>query len=70
MRCSPNDFIEINDNSGQNAVRFYVLRIKRRRELTTGETEKESERERAYERGRWHGYKDQDILINNNGNII
>jgi hypothetical protein len=46
MRCSPNDFIEINDNSGQNAVRFYVLRIKRGRELTTGETEKESERER------------------------
>jgi hypothetical protein len=41
MRCSSNDFIEINDNSGQNAVHFYVWRIRRGRELTTGETEKE-----------------------------
>jgi hypothetical protein len=42
--------LKINDNSGQNAVRFYVLRIKRGRELTTGETEKESVCERELTR--------------------
>ena len=46
MRCVSNDFIEINDNSGQNVVRFYVCRIRRGRELTTGETEKENVLER------------------------
>ncbi len=40
------DFIEMNDNSRQNVVRFYVERIERRRELTTRETEKENVRER------------------------
>jgi hypothetical protein len=48
MRCSSNDFIEINDNTGQNALRFYVQRIKRGRELTTGETEKENVCEREF----------------------
>jgi hypothetical protein len=52
MRCVSNNFIQINDNSGQNAVHFYVRRIKRGRELTTGETERESvcERESLRER--------------------
>ncbi len=54
MRCVSNDFIEINDNSGQNVVPFYVERIERGRDLTTRETEKENvcerERERAYEK--------------------
>jgi len=36
-----NDFIENNDNSRQNVVRFYVERIRRGRELPSGETEKE-----------------------------
>ncbi len=45
-RCVLNDFIEINDNSGQNVVCFYVRRIRRGRELTTGETEKENVCER------------------------
>jgi hypothetical protein len=48
-RCVSNDFIEINDNSGQNVVRFYVERIERGRELTTRETERENERERERE---------------------
>jgi hypothetical protein len=39
MRCVSNDFIEINDDSGQNVVRFYVERIERGRELTTREKE-------------------------------
>jgi hypothetical protein len=38
-RCVSDDFIEINDISGQNVVRFYVERIERGRELTTRETE-------------------------------
>ncbi len=52
-----NDFIEINDNPGQNVVRFYVERIERGGEITTGETEKENvcvcvrERESLQERG-------------------
>jgi hypothetical protein len=37
MRCMSDDFIEINDNTGQNVVRFYVERIERERE-----TEKEN----------------------------
>ncbi len=45
-----NDFIEISDNSGQNAVRFYVFRIKEERELTTRETEKENVWERELTR--------------------
>jgi len=51
-RCVSNNFIEINDNPGQNVVRFYVERIERGRELTTGETEKENVcvRERAYKK--------------------
>jgi hypothetical protein len=50
-----NAFIEINDNPGQNVVRFYVERIERGRELTTGETEKENvcERERESSQERW-----------------
>jgi hypothetical protein len=47
--CVSDNFIEINDNPGQNVVYFYVERIERRRELTTGVTEKENVRERAYE---------------------
>ena len=51
-RCVSNDFIENNDNSGQNVVRFYVWRIERGRELPSGETEKEEvwERESLWER--------------------
>ncbi len=47
------NFIEINDASGQNAVHFYVWRIRRGRELPSGETEKEEvwERESITERG-------------------
>jgi membrane carboxypeptidase/penicillin-binding protein len=45
-----NDFIEINDNSGQNVVPFYVERIERGRDLTTRETEKENVCERERER--------------------
>jgi hypothetical protein len=40
------NFIEINDNSGQNVVHFYVKRRERVRELTTRETEKENVSER------------------------
>ncbi len=75
MRCVSNDFIEINDNSGQNVVRFYVWRIERERELPSGETEKEEvwERERAYERKGCWGCKDQikcPFSQTTNGNII
>jgi hypothetical protein len=52
MRCMSDDFIEINDNSGQNVVRFYVERIERGRELTTRETEKENVCERELTRKR------------------
>jgi hypothetical protein len=33
---------QINDDPGQNVLRFYARRIRRRREVTTGETEKEN----------------------------
>ena len=41
-----NDYIEINDNSGQNVLCFYVKRRERGSELITRETEKENVSER------------------------
>jgi hypothetical protein len=51
-RYMSDDFIEINDNSGQNVVRFYVERIERGRELTIRETEKENVCDRELTRKR------------------
>jgi hypothetical protein len=45
-----NDFIEINDNSGQNVVCFYVERIEGGKELTNRQTEKENVCERELAR--------------------
>jgi len=41
MRCGSDDFIENNDNPGQNVVRFYVRKMRKGNQLPSGETEKE-----------------------------
>ncbi len=64
-KCESTDFIEINDNSGQNVVRFLCVKDKEgARANYQRDRERDYVRERAYERERWSGYKDQDILIN------
>jgi hypothetical protein len=66
-----NDFIENNDNPGQNVVRFYVWRIERGRELPSGETEKEGVRERELMREKdGGGAKIRAFSQTTNGNVI
>ncbi len=70
-RCVSNDFIENNDNSRQNVVRFYVWRIERGRELPSSETEEEEVWERVYERERDSvSAKIRTFTQTNNWNVI
>jgi hypothetical protein len=72
MWCVSNNFIENNDNSGQNVVCFYVESIRRGRELPCRETEKEEvrERESLHEKKDSMGAKIRTFSQTTNGNII
>ncbi len=64
-------FIQINDNSGQNVVHFYVWGIKKGRELTTVETENENVWERELTRNKDSvGAKIRTFSQTHNGNVI